>query len=759
MTSEPIDVATMRRRIIERDDLLHLAVHADRAASIIELGDGGTELGSDPLGAAIDVHLQVAADDDDWSVRGKAYQDAAAIQLLRREIAKRFPGRTIEADNRSDPSDLLEKACQEFTGPGLIRDLTAETQATYESIRALRLSGNLREALDRANRPPEDFAGTGVEGYRAQFEYEFTAACLEGGAGRVALGHLRESEAYWSHHERAQFWMPARSRHELSQSLINIDDGDLGEALTHLCRARDYIFSSNDGTAARTVERLSTSLSVAECAAAMPPHASRDEMVLEACAQACDQFESIRGRWGIVARSQGPLALVLRMLLGDLARIVAGVSGTPAGKLGLRISLAAKQSGFAELIRANRSMLSEDIETLVEEIVLIEEGDRASANTLDHELLARKRAELAHEASPLLGELVLPQAVDIEPVIEASEHAAILDFVNLPSSDGTHAWYRVTVNEPDLVDFDQLVMGAGYTALIENAGFRHAGGLVSMLHNRRAGASGAWSAAAAELLPGSVRARLAEASAECPVQLIISPHMQLSRIPWNALVIDDSGTRLVERAAVAQTPMLSAMTSKPLEPVTGPALVWLTDELGSSAQAAWKLGADTLAASSTIPPERHELRPGSFEENLRSSDWGLVHVTSHGVKDGHVASYGLAQGLELSTPLTAAKAIGLPWPPNVLLAACHVGAYTDAGEGEVLGFVVAAMAGGARCVVGGLHLVSRRGTGEIASRLVENLDGHTSLTHALRAAQLAFLHSGAYRDNLNEWALLAAFIR
>lgn len=750
---EPIQGSrgSLWKRIVDRDDLLHLAVQANEAADIPE-----SENEVDPWKAAVDSHLRDADVADQWAVRGQAYQYAASILLLGSEVEKRFPGAGVVG---GDPNKLLADARREFRGPGLIRDLTAELVADCDGIRSLRLSGDYQEALDRAaERSPEEFAGTGLETHRGPFEYEFTAACLEGRAAKRARGYLRESDAYWAEHDRAQHWGSARGRHELALGLLDIHDGHLHDALAHLSKSRTYLSASTDDRIMESAERLLTALSVAECLTAMLLDRSRSDEVLAACTDAFDQFEQIRGRWGIVARSRSPLAVVLRMVLGDIACVVARIPGTTAGRLGLRITLAAKQSGYAELIRKDRILLDGSIGQLLEEVVLLEQSDQ-SETAVDEEELSRLHADLQIASSPLLADLVLPSPIAVEPLIEATRHRTTLDFVQLPCSDGSETWFRTTINGPDTITFEQITMGSGYSMLFEDTGWgsRHAGGILDRLHDPRAGTSEAWSKAADEFLPAWLLTRLREATRGNPMELLISPHMQLCRIPWNALIIENAPrTRLVERAVVAQIPMLSTLMPEPPEPVSGPGLVWLTKGLESTAQQAWNLPADILVAECGIPAGdvvHNTPTPGTFEQHLSSSSWGLVHVACHGAGDG------LGQQIEVPTALTAAKAFGLKWPVNVLLAACHVGRYSDSGEGEVLGFVVAAMAGGARCVVAGLHFVSARGTGEIAKGLVAQLDGNTRLDHALRDAQLASIEDSAMTDDLFSWALLAAFVR
>jgi hypothetical protein len=785
MELEQAERVSLWKRIMHLDDLLHIAARANTALDIVTARrDPSTR---SPLVEAIELHLQVAEYDPRWAARGQSRLQAGRIAQLSHEIGKSMPHLAVVD---VDPTEQFLNATEEFGGDPKeefggtkkIRDLTSETVAMYEYIQSVRMAGQYETALKLAARAPKRFAGTGAEMYRGMFEIEYMVACLETKSFDKARDHLRRSDSYWEKDARARYWASGRGRHEFARGLLDIHQGQLGNALIHLGEARKLLTEPSwDGI--RAVEQLSMTLAVAECSAATWSVGEPATDTLAACADALRGVEQIRGRWGVVARSPIAPAAVLRIVLGELARLVAQLpraDNAQAGQLGLRIALAAKQSGYAELVRAERTLLDDSLGVLVEEIVKLEQGHDEDVQTgVEVQYLADLRADLEHASSPLLAEIVLPRSVEIEPILERVHvrESVTLDFVQLPLADGREAWFRTTIDSPEQIVFEELRMGPGYTMLVDDDdsgehfddnGSSVRRGLIDGLTISSVGLSRGWALAADELLPKSVVDRLQRATRDEPLELLISPHMQLGRVPWNALLVrgdeglhsNEQRVRLVERAVVAQIPMLSTLLKGKPEPVRGPALVWLEGDITNSPeQRAWGMTIDRQVAMCEIPVDVYDTRCGPLAENLAAGQyiaggpWGLAYIACHG--DGA----GLRQSIQVGVKLTAARALSLPWPHNVVLAACHVGRVDDSGEGEPLGFVIAALARGARTVVAGLNFVADTGTGEIGRRLIESLDGETRLDHALRLAQLEYLDDRESADDLWQWALLTAFVR
>jgi hypothetical protein len=249
---------------------------------------------------------------------------------------------------------------------------------------------------------------------------------------------------------------------------------------------------------------------------------------------------------------------------------------------------------------------------------------------------------------------------------------------------------------------------------------------------------------------------------DAEAELLISAHSWLSLVPWPALKLGPDHVRLVERAIIAQCPVLTCLADDETPTVAGTALIRLVgqDEHGvniAEERLAWGLpaGTDGVPVSMChIAPQQIPIdREGTFVDALSGPErWSFVHVACHGDGDG------LQQRLKIpGESLTAGRALGLAWPPSVLMASCYVGQVVNVQDAEPLNFVMALLTGGARCVVAGIASVSDTGTGLAAKRMVEAIRrGDIRLDVALRDAQVAAARRGAPEV---EWALLAAYIR
>jgi hypothetical protein len=256
------------------------------------------------------------------------------------------------------------------------------------------------------------------------------------------------------------------------------------------------------------------------------------------------------------------------------------------------------------------------------------------------------------------------------------------------------------------------------------------------------------------------------------VQLLISAHSWLSLVPWAALTIDDAGVRLVERAILSQSPVLTCLSGELPPRVTGRALIRLVgrNEGGvdiDRERRAWgfRPGTDGVLPHECdlLPGERPRPYPGRFDAALTVPDvWQFVHIASHGAGKGFDQYLDLPGGVAPDEAgereqLSAARAIGLKWPTSVLMASCHVGQVVNDNGAEPLNFVMALLTGGARCVVAGIDRIDDAGTGDAASRIVRAIrHGDVSLEVALRDAQLHAIKKGRIESG---WALLSAYVR
>jgi hypothetical protein len=132
-----------------------------------------------------------------------------------------------------------------------------------------------------------------------------------------------------------------------------------------------------------------------------------------------------------------------------------------------------------------------------------------------------------------------------------------------------------------------------------------------------------------------------------------------------------------------------------------------------------------------------------------AADVDFVHIASHG------GGSGLGQFVLLPQRLLAAQALGMTWPPSMLMASCHVGRLFNPDDAEPLSFVMALLTGGSRCVVAGLDEIPDVRTSRMTAQIIDAVrSAPVRLDVALRAVQLP------YRNSLKPtWALLAAYVR
>ena len=243
-------------------------------------------------------------------------------------------------------------------------------------------------------------------------------------------------------------------------------------------------------------------------------------------------------------------------------------------------------------------------------------------------------------------------------------------------------------------------------------------------------------------------------------------------MPWAALRIDD-GTRLVRRALLTHTPVLTCLVDDPLAEVTGPALVRLVsqaeetvtrDQVGvwtGPEQQAWDLEDDRgrIALSrctlESLPPRAADHPQLSVA--LAEGGWGLVHIATHGHGEGLDQHLWIPEETGTGGLLTAGQALGMEWPASTLMASCDVGKVVNPEHSEPLGFVMAVLTGNGRCVVAAVDALPNGPAGRISAEIVRLLrGGDLRLDQALRKAQLAVQEDG---ESVRSWALFNAYVR
>jgi hypothetical protein len=358
----------------------------------------------------------------------------------------------------------------------------------------------------------------------------------------------------------------------------------------------------------------------------------------------------------------------------------------------------------------------------------------------------------------MLAAIVLPPPVDVTQLFDVLGTRHALDYVGLPDTltDRTN-WFRTLILPDRTVEFECFDVGEHF------AEFFHGSGTTDAWLGRLREASGPsgpdWRGLAVELLPPSLLSQLRAGSDTEPIELLISAHLSLSMLPWAALKVDDAGTRLVTRAVITQTPVLTCLADRDLPAVTGPALVHLVPDPELEVEfecRAWELAVfrdrATLAAGTVGTPVATPEIGESLEATLtpRPTGWRFLHVAAHG--DG----LGLAQYLDVPPrPLLAGHALWLSWPESVLMASCHVGRLVNIAETEPLSLVMALLTGGSRCVVAAMDEIADISTGRLAADLVAQVRANpTRLDVALRKAQLDLVTRQEYL-----WALFSAYVR
>ncbi|RAO37439.1 hypothetical protein PSN13_01421 [Micromonospora saelicesensis] len=761
------------RRVIKRGDLMMLVRDAGAAVDIARTGklrDRTFRHQAELFTVALREH-RAAADEASGphsdTIRVVAWDNAGVIvrtcrllgvvpEGMRDAVAAGFHRRVLA---------VFEARAEERLGRLMDHDLYNGRTLRYRAIRDLRLDGDYAGAIELASQDEVDFLGNGADTYGFDYQYEIAAAMLLNGAAADVAEMLRTTgqryrEAVAGSRFDSQYLV------DFAQALAAWAQGAHAEAAEALARSQRWLRDNGSIPGAHDIDDLLLSIARAELAAA------GDADPVGFIEEALHATERVRARWQVVSRSASPLATAFRHLYGDLAAVAAAtarratgngetVIAKAAAELGLRVALSAKQSGFATRIRSDAPEISRTGRTgrrliaAIDSIVSLESGNMHGAGLAAETIEQRLndlRLELEGVFSPMLASTVLPVPDTVERIVDVVGQRYALDCVALPDLLlGGLNWFQTLVEPDGTVTFRQLPVAASLTTFLAAA---NAGDLF--------GGDVDWVALGEALLPRRLRTALTAATGD-PVRLVISAHAALSVVPWAALGIGD-GLRLVERAIISQTPVLTALSGAAPGPVTGPALIQLVaredDDPGRLAvrteTMSWRL---RHRDDGTVPLSSCELElrripaelPGSFVAALSDGHWGFAHIATHGYGDG------LGQTLRLpGEPVSAARALTLRWPAALLMASCHVGRLLNPEHAEPLNFVMAALVGGAECVVAGIDEMHDVGGGYIAADIVRLVrGGDLSLDAALRHAQLRKIS----RWPVHMWAVYAAYVR
>jgi hypothetical protein len=774
MTVSPRAVEAVRR-ILRRDAMLTLAHDAEEAMIIVRNRDRmalvvGSEL--DLFRTAISYYLRQAEADREgitgdsdltWSLRSNAYQHAATILRFCEYMGIRpYPDRDVEA--------LYDAALGELRPAGRgepARDRFAEVTVTYRLVRSLRLTPKLNEALRLSSTLDRKFFyASGAEPRAADIDFE-TGACLlaKGQAGQVfsALGELEKT--YWETTVASSF--STRHRYDFILALADHALGRTAAAIGRMEGALDHLVQHRIPDTRHDVYELSLALALAELLGASGTDTARAVALAE---NALGLAERIRGRWGVIARARTPLSVAFRRVYGDVALLAATLaatqSGSAAAQLGLRVCLSAKQTGFAGHMRAGESLLPIGLRGLVAEVLAAEqvepldymvdvdaEAVRAQREKQDR-TLAELHSRIEKRVNPMLAEMILPTPTDMTELLQRLGDRYALDFAGLPDTvtdDGTN-WFR-TLTEPDgAVSFEQFTPGEHVARYVDDRD-------VSQVN---------WQLLAIDVLPARLRRRLRNGGDE-PLELVVSAHQSLSLLPWAALEIDEAGTRLLRRAVLTHTPVLTCLSGAKPPVVSGPALVRLVSQAEQGVwiereRQAWDLTlTDGRAPLSHCTLDGQPPRVATHDRITaaltdRAANWRFIHIATHGDGAGLAQYLTVPEETATGGRLSAAYALALNWPESTLMASCRIGEVANVADAEPLGFVMAVLTGGGRCVAAAIDSVPNAPAGRMAAHLVQlaRRPGGIRLDHALRSAQLALDGAG---EPVASWALFNAYVR
>lgn len=817
------------RRALARDDLLMLAAEADRAIGVVGQREDLPRLGRQDatlFDLALEQLLELAENHGAASLRAQAWDYAGTLVRFCAMTQADLVG--LPAAYTSGELHARALAEVRSLGPasgtyGLDRDLMNGVFLRHHAARDLRLAGRHEEALDLADRPVTEVYGRGADAHLCHFLYEKGANLIALGRAEAVNPDLAVWDRHWQETHAGGFstrhrvdyvralaaWEAAPSGKAVRERLaaatrllaVGGPAGGLTGALTDVLTgtltdvlnsglpedAEPEILPEEQG-----VRELSVVLSAAEYLAA---HARTEADHADAVAlgvRALGLADQVRGRWKVLARSRAPLAVAFQRVYGDLALLARRLEGPGAAEFGFRVALSAKQTGFAARIRDGLTFDGNPrIDRIIRQIVEIEAETRQTFSENDdtrRDLLATKRFELEQAATTMLADTVFPVPKAVDAVVRTLGDRYALDFIEL----------RDTLREEPRL-FRTLIEPGGrmwFESCETDPGFRERYALGDAPAGRHRGGAGPgpepsrnldreaqsltdddvdWRALGRTLLPERLTALLADPGAAgtagavntagTAVKLLISAHSWLSMVPWAALKIDEDGTRLVQRAVITQTPVLTCLAEAPPPPVAGRALIRLVglDEKGVNVdqeRQAWGLKSDWRGVplhSCPIPggsdPVPHS--GGRLDEALeRPGTWQFLHIAAHG------QGRNFDQRLDIpGERLSAAQALSLKWPTSVLMASCDVGLLVNDTRAEPLNLVTAVLTGGAHCVVAGIASVEDAGTGRAAAHMVRAIrDADTSVTldEALRNAQLEAIGLDVPERG---WALLSAYSR
>lgn len=771
------------KRAIRLDDLLHLALEADRALGSVSRDDLRTthpQTSQTLFERALERIWEADQRTQQWTTRWRLRMQAAALtqfsELLRSRL--QWPISTeqllTQAHRLSDgtPPDVQDR-CKS--------DLIGELEVRLRRGRQQRIAGQYPEAEALLDRRSTDILGTGAEGFYADYQFQRIAALIEQGRAAEADDIDAECASVWR--DSAAMIASTRHRVDYAVGLALLAREQLPEAIERIDQGYqllrlDVLRGTRRADLAFEVDLLSLLLGAVAARLELlqqVPKTSSHEVVLRTSlqtvtclllAEAVELLSGLRARWRVVSRTRSPLSIAFRRIYGEIAIMAARLATADAARLGLLVAVTAKQTGFAALLREGQLELVGEVRDLVRRIVAAEDAlDRELPSEAGHaDALTRLqglRKQLLDELSPLLADLILPEDRTLTQLFQALDGRWALDYLKIADVYGTVHWFSSLVAPPDgSVSFHELTLGPHCKRFLYGSETEQA-----LCHDMidLPADDPIWTALAGELLPRALRNLPSSVDAE--IELVISAHDELGYVPWPALRLANRNP-LITAALITQTPMLACLTGFATRPVSGTAVVCLTSHSDSDRPSldvrleslSWNLGEpDPRSAvyrcwiSNAENAKQPVALSGSLTEVLSDAtavrSFQLAHVAGLGSGSGLAQAIGLRSG-----SLTAGHALSLHWPRTVILRACHVGVATNLQDAEPHGMVMALFAGGAQSVITGLLEISDSGSGAITSEIIGALARGIRPEVALRQQQVEHSGEAVYR-----WGLLGSY--
>ena len=566
-------------RSVARDDVLTAAEAAETAVRLVCEGQRWDEPPSRQktlFRSALERHCAEAQEvggSESAAARSLHWEHAANIVRFCRVLRVKLDGDESEGDEE-DASAMYESALGVLTSE--IEDPALRVRMTLGFVRSKRQDGEFVET-----KTEEWFFGSGADPLRAEFDLNQAAGLVQKKQAYEITGSLKESN--WETGPQA-LWASG-NRYAVARAWGAIADDDGPAVERWLAMAEKKIraeFRPDEPPPPRLLFQLLTiKLTDAEFNAVEPRNPEAVRHAVACVSEALDIVDSVRGRWRVVMRSRSPLSLAFQRIHGDIALILAELADDDeACELGLCVALSAKQTGFAILMRSNGTLLREKVG---ESVKRIDDCDAEYENARDQanlprdycrKLLAdadRLTRKFRDDFPSLLADLVLPEQPRIDEILELVAGRHVLDYVALESclTPRQATWFRTVVGRDGSIRFGVVDAGPALRKFTEAETPHELGKIVCELN------SSDWQELGANLLPSSLRTELSEMAAGDHRDILVSSHARLTAFPWGALAFDASGTRLVERAVLSQTPVLTCLTHRSVEPASGPALVRL----------------------------------------------------------------------------------------------------------------------------------------------------------------------------------------